>query len=97
MKDAENRLRKAVAAARYDVVLELAAEYCRIVEDEVRQLDPHDERVRSLGKKALDLLAWAKLVTMTSRACCADRLQQLPKRVPYAQSPADRHWWVMEA
>ena len=94
---AGTRLREAVAAGRYEAAVELLAEYGRRLEEELGRLGPQDARIPRAREEALELLAWARLVVMTARACCADRLRLLPVRFPYGPESADWHAWVIDA
>jgi hypothetical protein len=93
---AAERLREAVAAGSHGTAEGLAADYCRVVEEEVRHLGPTDSRVADILRAALDLLEWARCMTLTTRAFCAMQLGELPECIPYYSPPACTHSWAIE-
>lgn len=91
---AARRLREAVSAGLHAEVLGRVADYCRAVEQALSGMAPGDARAGSIGRDALELLAWARATTLATRAGYVAALGALPELGRYAAHPAGHSWEI---
>ncbi|MGA2041596.1 MAG: hypothetical protein ABSH42_20135 [Bryobacteraceae bacterium] len=85
LEQLEKQLRHAAASRRYKDVSRLAAECGEAVQAFVRALPKGDPRAGEAGRKLLDLLSWALVMTQAARATCLADLRRVATANRYSR------------
>ncbi len=95
---AENRLRKAVAAGSFEEAQDALSEFRRRLDEGLASLPSGDPRAASLARKALEVLEWARRMVLAARAHSGMRMARLRRRPRAygAAAAAPQHTWKLQ-
>lgn len=83
-----HRLRAAVLASDHEKATRLTEEYITALREHWMSLPPAERAASPLRKQSLELLAWAREMTIMQRALAAEHLRALDKKIRYRTARA---------
>jgi hypothetical protein len=85
----ETELKRAVEGQCYETLPLLVGQYCNAAESRARALANDDRELRKLSTRVFEVLRWANLMVVTTRASWADELSRFPVLRRYLAVPED--------